>query len=260
MRIIVPPRSWIFARAVFLVMLAVAPVAVPHAICQDTDASQPDGSVKKSVAAVVDKVMDYLNMANQGKFQAFQPLSQQERNHMFTRSLINPIWYFKGAVSAGANQWSDKPQEWEQGASGYGKRFADIMGQYTITKTVTFGLESLLHEDNRYFHSSKNGFWPRMGYALSSGLLARRDNGKRYPSASLLLGFGSGAYLSRFWQPPSEHSIGDAAASFGISMGWNIGLGVVKEYLPDLLRPLMKGTGQDPSKKTKQPATDAGGR
>jgi len=198
-------------------------------------------------------------MANQGKLQAFQPLSQKERNHLYTGSLINPIWYFKGAVSAGYNQWNDKPEEWEQGASGYGKRFADIMGQYAINKTVAFGFESLLHEDNRYFPSGKNGFWPRMGYALSSGILARHDNGKRYPSASLMLGFASGAYLSRFWQPPSEHSIGDAASSFGISMGWNIGLGVVKEYLPDLLRPLMRGTNRNPSPKKKQVVMDADG-
>ena len=251
MRVVVLQRSWIFARAVFLVMVALALATVPHAFCQDSEASQPEGSGKKSVSAVVDKVMDYLNVANQGKLRVFQPLNQKERNHMYARSLINPIWYLKGAASAGVNQWRDKPQEWEQGASGYGKRFADIMGQYAINKTVTFGFESLLHEDNRYFQSGKIGFWPRMGYALSSGILARHDNGKRYPSASLLLGFWSGAYLSRFWQPPSESSIGDAASSFGISMGWNIGLGVVKEYLPGMLRPLMKGTSKDTSKKTK---------
>jgi hypothetical protein len=70
--------------------------------------------------------------------------------------------------------------------------------------------------------------------------MARHDNGKRYPSASLLIGFAGSAYLSRFWQPPSSNSIGDAASSFGISMGWNTGFGVLKEYLSDLLRPLGK--------------------
>ncbi len=58
--------------------------------------------------------------------------------------------------------------------------------------------------------------------------------------ASALIGFASGAYLSRFWQPAGERSVRDAASSFGISMGWNISFGVVKEFLPDRLRPLMK--------------------
>jgi len=103
-----------------------------------------------------------------------------------------------------------------------------------------FGFESWFHEDNRYFPSSKKGFWGRNGYALSSGVMARHDNGKRYPSASVLIGFASGAYLSRFWQPSPNRSIGDAAVSFGVSMGWNIGIGVLKEYLPDLVRPLTR--------------------
>ena len=97
------------------------------------------------------------------------------------------------------------------------------------------GFESLLHEDNRYFVSREKGFWPRFGYSLSSGILARHDNGKRYPSASLLIGYAGGAYVSRFWQPASANSVGDAAVSFGISMGWNIGLGAVKEFLPGIL-------------------------
>jgi hypothetical protein len=34
--------------------------------------------------------------------------------------------------------------------------------------------------------------------------------------------------------------VGDAAVSFGISMGWNIGFGVFKEFLPDMLRPIVQ--------------------
>jgi hypothetical protein len=98
------------------------------------------------------------------------------------------------------------------------------MGQYAIRRTAMYGLESLLHEDNRYFVSMKKGFWPRVGYSLSSGILARHDSGKRYPSASLLIGYASGAYVSRLWQPASANSVGDEATSFGINMGWNIGL------------------------------------
>jgi hypothetical protein len=208
------------------------------AVCQDAGVTSPADSGAKP--GLLKDVFDYLNVANQGKTVAFQPLSQEERNHNFTHSLINPIWYVKGAFSAGSNQFSDTPREWEQGMSGYGKRFGDIMGQYAIRKTVTYGFESLLHEDNRYFGSGKKGFWPRTGYALSSGIMARHDNGKRYPSVSLLIGYASGAYLSRFWQPASTDSVGDAASSFGISMGWNIGFGVIKEYMPDMLRPFMK--------------------
>jgi hypothetical protein len=150
--------------------------------------------------------------------------------------MTNPLGSAKAGFSAGIDQIKDKPSEWEQGASGYGKRFANILGQYSIQRTVTFGLDSVLHEDNRYFNSGKKGFWPRTGYAVASGLLARHDDGTRHPSISQIGGVAAGAFLSRFWQPPSQHSAGDGAVSFGISMGSNMGFGIVKEFLPDLGR------------------------
>ena len=102
------------------------------------------------------------------------------------------------------------------------------------------GLSSALHEDNRYFNSGKTGVWSRTAYALSSGILARHDDGKRYVSISQIGGVAAGAFLSRLWQPPSQSSAGDGAVSFGITMGSNIGFSVVKEFLPDLGRALAK--------------------
>jgi len=120
--------------------------------------------------------------------------------------------------------------------SGYGKRYGNILGQYSIQRTVTFGLASALHEDNRYFNSGKQGVWKRTGYALSSGVLARKDDGSRHVSISQLGGVAAGAFLSRLWQPPSQSAASNGAISFGITMASNIGFSVVKEFLPDLGR------------------------
>ena len=204
--------------------------------------SQVSGAAGPSASAPprgVKAIFDYLTMAGSNAAD-FRPLTQDQRNSIYLKSLINPVWYLKGGFSAAIDLRNDKPQEWEQGASGYGKRFANIMGQYAIQRTVTFGMESLLHEDNRYFASGKKGFWARSGYALSSSFLARHDNGKRYPSASLIGGFTAAAFVSRSWQPPSTQSAGDGAVSFGISMGYNVLASEVKEFLPDVLRPFTK--------------------
>jgi hypothetical protein len=221
-----------------LLLLALV-VSVPPAMAQASQPASQPGTPAHTERALLHNLYAYLNMSG-AKAAAFRPLTQRERNSLFGNSLINPLWYLKGGLSAAQNQWNDTPQEWEQGASGYGRRYADIMGQYAVRKTVTYGLESWFQEDNRYFPSGKKGFGARAGYGLASGIMARHDNGKRYPSASLLIGYASGAYLSRFWQPPSARSTGDAAVSFGISVGWNIAFGVLKEYLPDLLRPLVR--------------------
>jgi hypothetical protein len=184
----------------------------------------------------VDYVLNYLNMAGTEKASEFTPLTQSERTRIYLKTMANPLGYLKAGFSAGIDQWNDKPSEWEQGASGYGKRFLNILGQYSIQRTVTWGLDSVLHEDNRYFNSGKKGFWPRTGYAVTSGLLARHDDGTRHLSISQIGGVAAGAFLSRSWQPPSQRSAGDGAVSFGISMASNMGFGIVKEFLPDLGR------------------------
>ena len=198
----------------------------------------------------IDFIFNYLNMAGTNTAAQFKPMTQSERTHLYLKTMINPIGYFKVAFSAGIDQWKDKPEEWEQGASGYGKRFGNIFGQYTIQRTVTYGVSSVLHEDNRYFNSGKTGIWPRTGYALSSGILARHDNGTMHISISQIGGVAAGAFLSRLWQPPSQSSAGDGAVSFGITMASNIGFSVAKEFLPDIGKAIFKKHKKAPTPKS----------
>jgi len=206
-----------------------------------------DASKSGPVAKGLDHLFNYLNMAGTEKAAEFKPLSQPERNRLYLKSMVNPFTFVKAGSSAGIDQWNNKPSEWGHGADAYGKRFANILGQYAVQKTATYGLSSLLHEDNRYFNSGKRGVWPRVGYALSSGILARHDDGSRHISISQIGGTAAGAFVARAWLPPSQSSAADGAVSFGITIASNIGFGIVKEFLPDLGRKL--------SKKNKQPAT-----
>jgi len=227
----------VLCRYSCIFVLAVISSAVP---AQSQSASQTDSSSPQSSSRLGRSVFNLLNMAGTEKSKQFHTLTQAERNRLYFNTMINPLSFARCAFSAGVDHASDKPSEWEQGASGYGKRFANILGQYSIQRTVTYGLGSVLHEDTRYFNSGKQGFWPRTGYALSSGILARHDDGTRHISISQIGGVAAGAFLARTWLPPSQYSAGDAAVSFGITMASNIGFGVVKEFLPDLLRPFRK--------------------
>jgi hypothetical protein len=231
------------AVATFLLLLAIWPLAPLLAGQDQSSNAAPVQSSRKGIGYL----LNYLNMAGTEKATDFRPLTRRERTHLYLKTMVNPLGYVKAATSAGIDQWNDKPQEWEQGASGYGKRFANIVGQYSIQRTVTFGLTCALHEDNRYFNSGKQGFWPRTRYALASGILARHDDGSRHFSVSQVGGVAAGAFLSRLWQPPSQSSAGDGAVSFGITMGSNIGFSVAKEFLPDLGRAIVKKNRKKPS-------------
>ena len=222
------------------ILLVVAVSLAVHAHSQSTLPQQTDTSSRQSGSRLSHSVFNLLNMAGTETSKKFHPMTQAERNHLYFSTMINPLSFARCAFSAGIDQWNDKPSEWEQGASGYGKRFANILGQYSIQRTVTYGLSSALHEDNRYFNSGKQGFWSRTGYALSSGILARHDNGTRHFSFSQVGGVAAGSFLARTWLPRSQSSAGDATVSFGITMASNIGMGVMKEFLPDLVRPFRK--------------------
>ena len=211
---------------------------------------QTDANPKKAGSGLVGFVFNFLNMAGTEKSNEFRPMTQHERNRLYFKTMVNPLSFAKVGFSAGIDQANDKPAEWGQGVSGYGRRFANILGQYSIQRTVTYGLGSALHEDNRYFNSGKQGFWPRTGYALTSGILARHDDGSRHFSISQVGGVAAGAFLARTWLPPSQSSASAGAVSFGITMASNMGFSVVKEFLPDLGRAL--------AKKRKKPATASG--
>jgi hypothetical protein len=219
---------------------------------------QTDANPKKPSSSLIDYLLNYLNMAGTKKSNEFVPMTQAERNRLYFKTMRNPLGFVKAGFSAGIDQANDKPEEWEQGESGYGKRFANILGQYSIQRTVTYGLGSALHEDNRYFNSGKKRFWPRTEYGLTSGILARHDDGSRHFSISQVGGVAAGAFLARVWLPPSQSSASDGAVSFGITMGSNAGFGIVKEFLPDLGRALAKkhkkpATGSSDTKDTKTP-------
>jgi hypothetical protein len=218
----------------------------PLLVAQD-QASPPVAPKSNATAKGIDYLLNYLNMAGTRTASNFRPMTGRERVHLYLKTMTNPLGLAKAGFSAGIDQWEDKPSEWEQGASGYGKRYANILGQYSIQRTVTFGLGAALHEDNRYFNSGKKELWPRIWYALTSGILARHDDGSRQVSVSQLGGVAAGAFLARFWLPPSQDSAGDGAVSFGITMASNIGFSVVKEFLPDVGRALAKKRKQPPA-------------
>jgi hypothetical protein len=220
------------ARAICCVAI-VAFMYAPVLLGQTQDAAST-GQQTAGVHRTIRNLFNYLNMAGTVKARDFQPMTQRERTQLYAKTMLNPLGYVKAGFSAGIDQWKDKPAEWQQGASGYGLRFANILGQYSIQRTVTFAVSSLADEDNRYFNSGKKGIWGRTGYAVVSGILARDHEGSRHLSLSQIGGVAAGAFISRLWQPPSQGSAAAAAVSFGITMASNMGCGVVKEFLPDI--------------------------
>jgi hypothetical protein len=168
---------------------------------------------------------------------AFKPMTQSERFQHYVKGTFSVESILRSAVGAGISQGNDTPHEWGQGAEGYARRFGNSFGQQIMRQTLMYGAADFLHEDNRYLPSGESGAGARLKYAVASTFLARKDDGTRRFSYSRLGSTLAVAFISREWQPPSENKPRNAAASFGTTLGTEVGFNIAREFLPKVFRP-----------------------
>ena len=162
-------------------------------------------------------------------------LTEAKRFHLYLLSTGGPIPILGEAIGAGVSQWENSPEEWGQGWNAYGERLGSNLAYNGIRQTITYGTSVVLHEDNRYFASHKNGFWARTGYAALSTVVAEHPDGSRVFSVSAVTGIIGASAISSIWGPPSWKGVGNIADNAGISFLTTAGFNIVREFLPDVL-------------------------
>ena len=159
----------------------------------------------------------------------------------------------KAVVMAGAgaavNQANHTPQEWGQGAAGFGKRFASAFGKHLVHKGIQYPVARMLHEELSYRPSGKHGFGPRTKYALMGVVVTHKTNGNhgRTVNAGEISGAVGSGLISRLWQPASVRTVSAGFSSAGITLGVDAGLNVVREFWPEIRHPHRHGDERDKS-------------
>jgi hypothetical protein len=170
----------------------------------------------------------------------FEPMTRSERVAQTAEALIGSEAFVYTGIRAGVNQELDRPTEWGQGARGYGLRMGSIYGEYAVGQVLKLGIAYARREDNRYFASGERGFGRRLGYAVMSTILARRDDGSRTISLSAIGSTAGAALVSREWQPRSTNGAGAAAKAFGLAMGTRMVMNLMREFSPRVLGRLLR--------------------
>ena len=169
--------------------------------------------------------------AQQPKSQDYTFPTKRERFNRYVKSTVGPMSLARTAISAGINQWRDNPEEWEQGASGYGKRFASGFGRNAIQQTVIYGLDSALGLDTGFRRSTRKGFFPRMKDALAENITSRTRTGKRVISVPRIAGvYSSRIIAAETWYPPS-YDYKDGLRSGTRSLVTGFGMNLIREFL-----------------------------
>ncbi|HYK20015.1 MAG TPA: hypothetical protein VEV42_04730 [Pyrinomonadaceae bacterium] len=157
--------------------------------------------------------------------------SQHERLKRYVMNLAGPFALARTAASAGLSQWRDSPEEWGQGAKGYGRRFASGMGQNAIHQTVTYGLDEAMGLDTGFQRSKREGFFPRFKDALIQNVTSRTKSGDRVVSVPRFAGIYTGAIVSRETWYPDRYTYKDGLRSGTTSLLTGFGINLVREFV-----------------------------
>ena len=157
--------------------------------------------------------------------------SSKKRFNRYVKSTVGPFSLLRSTISAGIDQWTDSPEEWEQGASGYGKRFASNFGRNAIRQTVSYGLSEALRQDTGFERSKRKGFWPRLSDALIQNVTSRTRSGKRVISAPLIASAYASSLISVEAWYPERYSYKDGLRSGTYSFATGFAINIVREFV-----------------------------
>jgi hypothetical protein len=154
------------------------------------------------------------------------------------KNAFSPGAAARAAAGAGISQANDTPSEWGQGMAGFGKRFASAFGKHLVKTAIQYPVAYFRHEELGYRPSNKQGFGPRLQYALVSTVVTRKTTtGKRTLASGEIAGALGSGLISRSWQPASVSSISQGFLSGGITLGVDAGSHVIREFWPEIRHP-----------------------
>jgi len=137
-----------------------------------------------------------------------------------------------GALGAAISQATNTPGEWGQGWDAYGKRYASVMAGSLCRQTLAFTLESVLHEDPRYFPSTERSKKARIWNVVKQTFLTKTDSGRSsFAYGAVISAFGAGQLVNT-WQPDSNNNIGDGIERGFIALGIDAASNLLQEFIP----------------------------
>jgi len=136
------------------------------------------------------------------------------------------------AFTAGINQLSNSPPEWNQGVKGYSKRFGSDLGIAAVGTTTRYGLAEAFQEDTLYYRCECRGVFPRLSHAVISTLTARRgEDGHRVFSFPALVAPYAGSMTAVYAWYPNRYGAKDAFRIGNYSMLAYMGENISLEFI-----------------------------
>jgi hypothetical protein len=163
------------------------------------------------------------------------PLTTKGKLRYFAIESFRPGIYPVAAFYDGltmANPPRAYPPEWRQGFPGFARNYGDFMASWASVQGGKFIAASMLHEDPRYFISTKNNFFARLANAVRYAVIDRSDSGHPRLAVANMAGALAGGFVGNAYLPDPY-----ANASHGLSRSALALTGFVTSDLADEFRP-----------------------
>src|SRR5579864_841748 len=163
---------------------------------------------------------------------------------------------FAALFMGGIAQLRHDPEEWGQGAKGYGERVGTRAAQSVTKSTAQFAIGALLREDPRMLPSDSQGnVGQRILHGLAYSVVVGNDRGKRQFAFSRVAASFASGFVGDAWYP---HHLGTPSQSLirtGYAFGGYVASSIFAELKPDLTRlasAIFRGHPKDPAESQKR--------
>jgi len=157
-------------------------------------------------------------------------------NHELLRKYVWSPLGAGGAIHASLasalEQWRGAPPEWEEGATGYAKRWASEFGEAAVADTTKYVVARMLHHDPSFTRCECAGFGRRLRHALRSPFVARTRDGHTVFSPATVAGLAAGQIVPAITWYPAPNGTRDGLAHTAAGIAGKLGVNVLREFMP----------------------------
>ena len=164
----------------------------------------------------------------------YEPLTNQELWALYWKDTFfssNP--YIIPWITVLPEQARGYPAQW-MGFEGYAKRVGARWVGYSVERTVSYSLHSLLRTEPRYIPCRCDGFWKRFGHAIKYHYVTVNHHGKRVPNFPRFLGIYAGEYTTHTFYPGRYDAWRATRRGTG-ALIWGWWLNVLREFRPEIV-------------------------
>jgi len=197
----------------------------------------PFGAVFAQNTGVVQEALIAADTAIvQGTPQDMRAMGWEGKLRFHAASAYGPGALAGAVVYDGFLQGIDFPREWGPGWLGYSKRFGSTLAYSGVRNLLGFGLDSMLHQDPRYYRSTERGTWHRAKHAFHETIFTHKDSGGQ-TLATWRLGSAYGAaFISNEWYPDRVNTVALGFSQGSTQLGFDLLSNLGSEFWPDIKR------------------------